>query len=316
MTQPLVSAIIPTYRRPGLVAKSCRSVFAQSWRPLELIVIDDGSGDETPQVLEALRPEAEAAGVALHVRTVINGGPGLARNAAMEMAQGEFFAFLDDDDLWKPHKLTTQVAAMLQRPEAGASFTQFVHESSEDRPKPGPGQLADGWVFDSICRGLTRVHLQTLMIRRSAWQAVGGFAALFNFEDSEFALRLALQFPFVAVPQPLTVICTPAGGTVSRDAGLEGDLKRDRLKLDVLAEFARKHAGSARFSTTALNALRARVHDEHIKHLIWLGRVAQARQAWKTAMSECGNDERLAALKGKLARARLAGWFGLRLKKP
>lgn len=316
MTAPLVTAIVPTFRRSGLVARSCRSVFAQTHRPLELIVVDDGSGDDTPKVLESLRQEADAAGVKYQWRTETNGGPGRARNAAISLGQGEYFAFLDDDDLWRPEKVAAQVAAMQARPEAGASFTQFVHEGSEGTPKPRPEQMVDGWVFDSLCAGTTRAHMQTLMVTRKAMLEVGPFAPLYNFEDSEFMLRLALQFPFVAVPRVLTTICTPGQATVSREAGLEGDLKRDAGKLETLRKFEQQHGTAMRFSLPALNQLRARIYDEHIKHLIWLGRVAQARQAHAEALEVCGPHDNLMRLRGKLRRARLAGWFGIRLKKP
>lgn len=316
MTQPLVTAIIPTYRRPALVGRSCRSVLAQTWRPLELIVVDDGSADETPQVLSALRPEAEAAGVDLRVMTVPNGGPGLARNAALQAAQGEYFAFLDDDDLWVPGKVQAQAAAMRANPQAGVSFTRYVHEGKVDDPKPRLDQMLDGWVFPHVCSGKTRAHLQTLMVTRAAWSRVGGFAPLYNFEDTEFVLRLALEFPFVAVREALTVICTPGQATISRQSGLEGDLKRDRLKLEVLDRFAVTHRAAARFSDDALKVLRARVYDEHVKHLLWLGRVSEARDAWKQALSECGDQPMLDRLGRKLTRARVASWFGLRLRKP
>lgn len=316
MTAPVVTAIIPTFRRPRLVGRSCRSVFAQTHRPLELIVIDDGSGDDTPQVLTALRDEAQAAGVRYAHFTVANGGPGKARNAGIERATGEYLAFLDDDDLWLPHKVATQLAAMQAQPAAGASFTQFIHEGSPDTPKPRPEQMKDGWVFETLCRGETRSHLQTFMVTRRAVNECAPFAPLFNFEDTEFMLRLALKFPFVAVPQVLTTICTPGQATVSREAGLEGDLKRDRLKLDVLRDFGRAHEHEERFSRPALDVLLARIYDEHIKHLIWLGRVKEARAAHDEALAACGTQEVLQKLKGKLARARIAGWFGIKLKKP
>lgn len=316
MTAPLVTAIIPTYRRPGLVARSCRSVFAQTHRPLELIVVDDGSGDETPSVLEALHAEAEAAGVKYYWRTEPNGGPGRARNAAIGLGLGDYFAFLDDDDLWMLDKVATQVAAMQAQPEAGVSFTQFVHEGSEGTPKPRPEQMRDGWVFDSLCAGTTRAHMQTLMVTRQAMLEAGRFEPLYNFEDTEFLLRVSLLFPFVAVPKVLTTICTPGQATISREAGLEGDLKRDAGKLEVLRKFEQQHGTAVRFSLPALNQLRARIYDEHIKHLIWLGRVAQARQAHTEALAACGPQENLLRLRVKLRRARVAGWFGIRLKKP
>lgn len=312
---PVVTAIIPTFRRPALLERSVGSVLAQDYRPLELIVVDDSSGDSTPEMLAGFATLAQAAGVEYRWCTVPNGGPGPARNHAMKLAQGDYFAFLDDDDAWLPGKITRQVAAMQAEPDAGASFTRFVHVGKEDRPKPSAESMQDGWVFESLCTGSTRAHIQTLMISRAAFVATGGFGALRQWEDTEFELRLALLAPFVAVPDVLTVI-TPAPDSISREAGLEGDLRRDREKLDFLAQFVAAHGRHPRFSMMAAQTLRARIYDEHIKHLLWLGRVREARAAHEQAMSECGPHPLLQRLRRKLLRARVAGWFGLRVRRP
>ena len=92
MSKPLVSAMIPTYKRAELVGTAINAVLAQSWRPLELIVINDGSGDNTQEVLESFRPAAEKAGVAYQCVETPNGGPGKARPRALLPAQGEGLA--------------------------------------------------------------------------------------------------------------------------------------------------------------------------------------------------------------------------------
>ncbi|MCB9893285.1 MAG: glycosyltransferase family 2 protein [Planctomycetes bacterium] len=311
----LVSAVIPTYRRPGALDRSLGSVLRQTWRPLELVVVDDGSGDNTPEVLQAWADKAKAAGVEYQWHTKENGGPGAARNFGMERASGELFAFLDDDDRWYPQKIETQVAHMRMHPESGVSFTRYVHSGKEGQPKPRMENIRDGWVFDSLCSGQTRAHLQTLMIRREVFARVGGFASHRNFEDFEFCLRASLDFPFTAVAEALTVIET-VESSVSREAGLEGDLERDHLKLEVLRAFRQRHGAHERFHEPAMKQAFARIYDEHIKHLIWLGRVDEARAAWGRALDECGEQPQLAALKSKLTRAKVAGWFGRKLRKP
>lgn len=312
---PVVTAIVPTFRRPSLLERSLGSVLAQDYRPLELVVVDDSSGDNTPGVLAAFAPRALAAGVDYRWFTVPNGGPGLARNHAMQQARGAYFAFLDDDDAWLPGKLTRQVAALRAEPAAVASFSRFVHAGKEDRPKPSPDAMQDGWVFESLCAGTTRAYIVTLLITREAFEATGGFGNARNWEDTEFELRLALLGPFVAVPEVLTVV-TPSPGSISREAGLEGDLQRDREKLGLLAGFVAARGKHPRFSAMAAASLRARIYDEHIKHLLWLGRVREARAAHEQAQAECGNHPLLLRLRRKLLRARVAGWFGLRVRRP
>ena len=314
MSKPMVSAIVPTFKRPALVARALASVLAQTWRPLELVVVDDGSGDETPAVLDRFAVSAAEAGVQYRWMSVQNGGPGRARNAGIEASRGELLAFLDDDDAWLPPKLERQVP-ILSQAEAGVAFSRYLHFGQEQRPKPPESALIDGWVFRSLCDGSTRAHLQTLVVKRSVIEKVGAFAPLYNFEDSEFCLRASLEFPFVCVRDALSVI-HGAPNTVSRDAGLEGDLKRDALKLQVLTDFAQRFSGHARFEAAALKSFRARVYDEHVKHLLWLGRVKEAGEAYAQAERECGKHRVLSELKGKLTKARILGWFGMKLEKP
>ncbi|MCB9935652.1 MAG: glycosyltransferase family 2 protein [Planctomycetes bacterium] len=315
MSAPLVSAIVPTYRRPQLLERSLGSVLRQTYRPLELVVIDDGSGDDTPDVLESFSERARQAGVEYTWFSKQNGGPAQARNAGMERAKGELLAFLDDDDRWYPQKLETQLALMRTHPQAGVSFTRYVHEGKENQPKPKPEQMRDGWVFETLCSGQTRAHMQTLVVSREVQRRVGGFIDARNWEDSDWQLRLALETEFLAVREPLTVICT-VESSISREAGLEGDLQRDRDKLRLLDALVARHGDHPRFKREAAKLLRARIYDEHIKHFIWLGRVDDARAAWQQALEECGEQPLLAQLKGKLKRARVAGWFGRKLKKP
>ena len=214
----LVTAIVPTYRRAHLLERSIGSILRQTWRPLELIVVDDGSGDNTQEVLAGWADKAKAAGVDYRWYEKENGGPGLARNYAMERANGELFAFLDDDDRWYPQKIETQMAHMRMHPAAGVSFTRYVDEGKEDLPKPGDEHMHDGWVFERICRGQTRARQQTLMVRREVQERVGGFVAARNWEDSEYELRLALETEFVAVREPLTVSCTSRAASAARPA--------------------------------------------------------------------------------------------------
>lgn len=311
----LVSAIVPTYRRPQLLERSLGSVLRQTYRPLELVAVDDGSGDDTTAVLEAFADKAASAGVEFRHVSQDNAGPGGARNLAMEHATGRLFAFLDDDDRWYPQKLETQLNMMSLHPEAGVSFTRFVYDGKETEPKPSVRNMRDGWAFDSLCCGETRAHMQTLIVRRDVAHKVGGFAHQYSWDDTEFVLRLSLESPFVAVHEALTVICTEED-SLSRRGGLEGDIERDSIKLRTLDTFIDKHASHPRFDPTSAKVLRARIYDEHVKHLLWLGRVEKAREVWEHALEECGENVMLHKLKSKLTRARLKGWFGMKLKKP
>lgn len=128
MTAPLVSVIIPVYNRRRMLREALASVFAQTMRDFEVIVVDDGSTDDTPM----LREEIADARLVWLVQT--NGGCGKARNTGLRAARGEFVALLDSDDLWPEDKLEWQVARMR---EADAPDLLFgAQEYFHDPPRP------------------------------------------------------------------------------------------------------------------------------------------------------------------------------------
>ncbi len=109
---PLVSVVIPTYNSAGFVTETIESVLAQTYPHWELVVVDDGSTDDTLAVIRACGvPDAQ-----LSLLSMSHGGAGAARNHAIERARGELIAFLDHDDVWLPHKLAVQVETLLRGP--------------------------------------------------------------------------------------------------------------------------------------------------------------------------------------------------------
>ncbi len=107
--ESVVSVIMPAYNAGGFIAESIRSVQQQTYSRWELLVIDDASTDETSQIVEGLAVNDDR--IKLHVLPT-NQGAGFARNIGIKAATGDFISFLDADDLWKPHKLETQLAVM------------------------------------------------------------------------------------------------------------------------------------------------------------------------------------------------------------
>src|ERR1700682_2719309 len=103
--QSLVSIIIPTYNRAGVICQTIDNVLAQTYPETEVIVVDDGSVDNTQEVLHKY-------GDRIRVIAQSNGGPASARNRGIEVSQGEIIAFQDSDDLWKPEKIARQVALL------------------------------------------------------------------------------------------------------------------------------------------------------------------------------------------------------------
>lgn len=126
---PLVSIITPAYRAAAVIGPTIESVLGQTFRDLEMLVVDDCSPDETVPVLERY---AGADTRLRCLRHVENRGPGAARNTALAAATGRFVAFLDSDDVWLPQKLERQIAFMRER-SAAVSYTQFrrINEAGE-----------------------------------------------------------------------------------------------------------------------------------------------------------------------------------------
>jgi len=110
LTGPLLSAIVPTYNAAGFLAEAIESIRWQTYQPVEIIVVDDGSTDDTAEVVRGLGGEIRYVEQA-------NAGPAAARNRGLELAQGELIAFLDADDRWPRDKLEIQVPRLLGNPE-------------------------------------------------------------------------------------------------------------------------------------------------------------------------------------------------------
>jgi glycosyltransferase involved in cell wall biosynthesis len=120
MSRPVISVIVPAYNYGRFLRECLDSVFVQTFRDIEVIVIDDGSTDDTPGILESVsEPRLK------HFR-IPNGGISGARNAGLRRAPGEFVAFLDADDRWRPHKLETELAMLRAEPSVGVVFSDFV----------------------------------------------------------------------------------------------------------------------------------------------------------------------------------------------
>jgi glycosyltransferase involved in cell wall biosynthesis len=151
---PLVSVVMPAYNAERHIAEAVNSVLAQTYRPLEIIVVDDGSTDATAETVRRLGPR-------VRFTTQANAGAGAARNRGVAMATGRYIAFLDADDSWPPEKLARQVEILETNPGCDLVFgqvQQFVH-GGDDLGGPEPGILPG-----------------TLLARREAFQRVGPLA--------------------------------------------------------------------------------------------------------------------------------------------
>jgi glycosyltransferase involved in cell wall biosynthesis len=188
-----VSVVIPTYNRRALLQLTLNSVLAQTFDDFEVVVVNDGSSDDTAAMLQPLVDAGR-----LRVVDQPNGGPASARNRGINEALGEYIALLDDDDLWPPDKLAWQVDALRRNPDAVLVYG-FMQSFGLERPFrwPPPDGPAGSVRRAFLRKNWIRSPGQAL-IRRSALHTVGGFdASVLGADDWDLYLRLAEVGPFV-----------------------------------------------------------------------------------------------------------------------
>lgn len=197
---PLVSVVVPAFNCAAFVGEAVRSALDQSEVQVQVIVVDDGSTDDTPRVLATF-------GDRIEVLSQRNAGPGAARNVGMQRAHGDYIAFLDADDLWLPGKVAAQVKHLAAAPGTDAVYSRWhvwVPESDgtyrfpgwATRPvdcSAGIAAEASGSLYTSLlldCHILT----STVLMRRSLMQRLGGFdESLRCGEDYDYWLRMSRQ---------------------------------------------------------------------------------------------------------------------------
>jgi glycosyltransferase involved in cell wall biosynthesis len=198
---PLFSVVIPTYNRADLLGQTLESVFRQEADDYEVIVVDDGSTDNTADVVAAF-------GDRVRFLRRPNGGPGAARNAGIGAARGDYLAFLDSDDLWFPWTLATYAEIIWRENPAliAGRLAHFAGEGEFRRIGRGPLEY-DGFAdyLAAARRGLYCGSGQ-LAVRRELAAAVGGFCEeRLNAEDHDFVLRLGTVPGFVNVRSPAMI---------------------------------------------------------------------------------------------------------------
>jgi glycosyltransferase involved in cell wall biosynthesis len=199
MTPPLISVIIPTFNRASFLREAVDSVLSQTCREFELIIIDDGSRDETGEILKAY-------GGRLIYYYQDNQGVSAARNRGLQMAGGRFIAFLDSDDLWLPEKLAAQCDFFEQNPEVFICQTEEFWIRNGKRVNPcKKHRKYSGDVF-APSLGLCLISPSAVMIRRELFQTVGGFDETFPAcEDYDLWLRITSRWPVFLIDHPLVV---------------------------------------------------------------------------------------------------------------
>ena len=181
----LVSVIVPCHNGARFLADAIESALAQTHPAIETIVVDDGSVDDTPAILERYADRVRV----LHQQ---NRGPSAARNAALAVARGEYVAFLDADDRFRPEKIARQVAILDTRPDIGLVYGGWRFIDEEGRSLPGEGRpRGEGDMLPALLLG-NPIHPLAAVVRRTLVAEVGGFEeSLRGCEEWDLFLRLS-----------------------------------------------------------------------------------------------------------------------------
>jgi len=225
ITDPLVSIIIPTYNRAWIVRDAIDSVLGQTYADFELIVVDDGSTDRTPQILDAY-------GDRLRVIRQANQGVSAARNRGIGDSSGPLIALLDSDDIWLPEKLTVQVDFFKRYPSALICQTEEIWIRNGLRVNPGKRhRKPSGMIFERSL-DLCLVSPSAVMFRRALLEDVGLFdESLPACEDYDLWLRVGCRFPVHLIDKPLTIKRGGHEDQLSRQSSLDRYRIRSLVKL-------------------------------------------------------------------------------------
>ena len=200
---PIISVIIPTYNRENMIGYAIKSVLNQTFKNLEIIVVDDGSTDNTEEIIRGFKDKR----VKYIKKYKKNRGISVARNVGIKIARGKYIALLDSDDKWLPEKLDKQIKILQDgSPELGVVYSNscYIDESGKNINKlPKPKKL-EGYIYEDLLGGNYVGTPSTVLIRKECFQQVGLFDDLLNAQaDWDMWIRIAKYYRFTLIKTPL-----------------------------------------------------------------------------------------------------------------
>jgi glycosyltransferase involved in cell wall biosynthesis len=247
MAEP-ISVIIPTYNRAVFLPEAIASVLAQTYNDFELLVVDDGSTDNTADLLAGY-------GDRLRYLRQPNRGPAAARNHGIRAARYDLLAFLDSDDRFVPNKLAIQAEAMQTNPSLLISHTEEIwYRNGVHLNQKNIHRKAGGNLFER-CLALCVVGMSTVMARRQLFEQVGMFDEdLPCCEDYDLWLRVSPTLEFLYVDHPLTI----KNGGRSDQVSSQYRLGMDRFRIQALTKLLEAGQLSPKQYSLAAEALAAK----------------------------------------------------------
>jgi glycosyltransferase involved in cell wall biosynthesis len=291
---PKVSVVIPTYNRGEKVQKGINSVLAQTFSDLEIVVVDDGSSDNTGETLNRVFGD--------RIRYVYqsNQGASIARNRGVAEARGGWIAFLDSDDIWESDKLECQFKALQKLgPQCGACYTdvrlfnydetrtmfQMAEDNYHHKEEMGVNPEAMRLLVKPGGAGMV-VCLSSLLARTDLIRKTGFDPKLLYSQDSDFMFRLAMLTGFCYVNRPL--VWFDRSPAEIRHTGVSADwnkldffLKDSQMRLEGLLTMSEKLPSNV---LAVIRRQLSEIHSAWANWYLWNGDNANARRAVSTAV--------------------------------
>jgi len=260
-TAPQISVVIPAYNSVNTIGTTLRSVLSQTVAPCEIIVVDDGSRDETVAFVTEHFPQ-------IRIVSQPNGGPASARNHGVRLAQGDWIALLDADDAWLPEKLERQIAKIA--PDVGVIHTHTVGDKGKNDRDLDFEEL---WIHNYI-------GTSTVLVNKAVFEAVGGFnedRILIGVEDYNLWMKISANGNRIVTVREELAFYTPAEGNLSGQVPriVAAELRNIEL---LEAEFT--------FAPERIRDKRARVLEEYARALFWLRDLPLARKYYRQLLKE------------------------------
>ena len=176
--EPLISIMMPTYNNAKYIKQAIESIYAQNYDNIEIIVVDDGSTDNTKGIVQQYKD--------IKYFYIEHKGISVARNTALEKSKGEYIAFLDSDDYWLPNKLNTQMQYFKDHPDCEIVFTKYENFFEDEKLKTNKRAM-----HEKMMEKFLKQYLPSSVIKKELFEKYGNFDENFSgVEDTEFLYRL------------------------------------------------------------------------------------------------------------------------------
>jgi glycosyltransferase involved in cell wall biosynthesis len=264
---PLVSVIIPTYNRANLVMRAIDSALKQTYKHIEIIVVDDGSKDNTREIIASCKGKIKY----LYKE---NGGESSARNFGIQKAGGDYVAFLDSDDQWQPEKLQKQLDKLMEHPDFGIALSnlEFVDENGISSTRNLRNKIIhDGYILPYILKDPGLGCGSTVLAKKEVFTVVGLFdESFYTAADQDWIFRACSKFKALLIEESLVKVMK------SSDSTSKGVFTKNRLRaLDKMKQY---NPEFCRDNYKLIIRTISQINLDYAKDLLWHRCIAEARE--------------------------------------